>query len=50
MSYAKNFQTVEEAQPVETVFPERNQEHIIGKVALHAWIECARFLGALEER
>ena len=34
-----------EAQPVETVFPERNQEHIIGKVALHAWIECARFLG-----
>ena len=39
-----------EAQPVETVFPERNQEHIIGKVALHAWIECARFLGALEER
>lgn len=38
-----------EAQPVETVFPARNQEHIIGKVALHAWIECARFLGALEE-
>jgi len=39
-----------EAQPVETVFPERNQEHIIGKVALHAWIECARFLGALQEK